>query len=111
MKAAHPPAGCASAITCSAMVVLPDDSGPKTSITRPRGNPPTPSAASSEMEPLEITLTGSALREPKLHDRALAKLLLHLKDGLHDQTRAIVPLHVYASPICAGGTGKLSNES
>src|SRR2546423_13292165 len=41
------------------MVVLPDDSGPKISITRPRGNPPTPSAASNEIEPVEITETGT----------------------------------------------------
>ena len=39
------------------MVVLPDDSGPKISQIRPRGKPPTPSAASSEMEPLEMTAT------------------------------------------------------
>ena len=31
MKAAMPPAFCASATTCSATVVLPDDSGPKIS--------------------------------------------------------------------------------
>src|SRR5262245_11046294 len=49
---------------CSAKVVLPDDSGPNTSITRPRGKPPAPSAASSEIDPVGITLTGWALREP-----------------------------------------------
>ena len=54
-----PPFFCASAITCSAMVVLPEDSGPKISMMRPRGNPPTPSAASSEIEPVEITATGT----------------------------------------------------
>ena len=54
-----PPFFCASAITCSAMVVLPDDSGPKISLMRPRGKPPTPSAASSEIEPVEITETGT----------------------------------------------------
>ena len=31
MNAAMPPSFCASATTCSAMVVLPDDSGPKIS--------------------------------------------------------------------------------
>src|ERR1035437_7290743 len=41
------------------MVVLPEDSGPKTSMTRPRGSPPTPSAASSEIDPVEITETGT----------------------------------------------------
>src|SRR5579862_353012 len=41
------------------MVVLPDDSGPKISMTRPRGNPPTPSAASKEMAPVGITAIGT----------------------------------------------------
>src|SRR5262249_27161833 len=58
MNAACPPLFCASAITCSASVVLPPDSGPKTSTTRPRGNPPTPRAASIESAPVGITLTG-----------------------------------------------------
>ena len=66
MNAAIPPFFWASAITCSAMVVLPEDSGPKISITRPRGTPPTPRAASSEMEPVEITATGTmASFEPR----------------------------------------------
>src|ERR1035441_6286943 len=59
MNAAMPPAFCASAITCSAIVVLPEDSGPKISLMRPRGRPPTPNAASSEIEPVEITETGT----------------------------------------------------
>ena len=41
------------------MVVLPEDSGPKISITRPRGTPPTPSAASKEIEPVEMTEIGT----------------------------------------------------
>ena len=41
------------------MVVLPDDSGPKISTTRPRGKPPTPSAASKEIAPVEITEMGT----------------------------------------------------
>src|SRR3954469_23804057 len=59
MNAAIPPAFCASATTCSAIVVLPEDSGPKISLIRPRGKPPTPSAASSEIDPGEITETGT----------------------------------------------------
>ena len=43
----------------SEMVVLPEDSGPKTSMTRPRGTPPTPVAASKEMEPVEMTAMGT----------------------------------------------------
>src|SRR5437879_1168155 len=66
MNAAWPPIFCACAITCSVMVVLPPDSGPKISTTRPRGNPPTPSAASRLSDPLGITLTGtSTSRLPK----------------------------------------------
>src|SRR5258708_19690442 len=49
----------ASAMTWSAMVVLPLDSGPKISTTRPRGKPPTPRARSKEMEPVDITAMGT----------------------------------------------------
>ena len=60
MNAACPPSFCASAITCKVSVVLPPDSGPYTSITRPRGKPPTPKAESIEIEPVGITLTGTS---------------------------------------------------
>src|SRR6266849_4724366 len=46
------------------MVVLPEDSGPKISTTRPRGKPPTPSAASKEMAPVGITAMGTISFEP-----------------------------------------------
>src|SRR3954463_598159 len=46
-------------MTCRAIVVLPDDSGPKTSTTRPGGKPPIPSAASNEIAPVEITDMGT----------------------------------------------------
>ena len=39
---------------CSESVVLPDDSGPKISTMRPRGTPPTPRAASTPIDPVEI---------------------------------------------------------
>ena len=66
-------------MTCRAMVVLPEDSGPKISTTRPRGKPPTPSAASNEIEPVEITEIGTmASFAPQLHDGAFAKLLFDL---------------------------------
>ena len=55
MKAAIPPAFWASAMACSVRVVFPDDSGPKISITLPRGYPPTPRAISSPKEPDGIT--------------------------------------------------------
>ena len=60
-----PPAFCASAMICSVMVVLPDDSGPKISMTRPRGTPPTPSAASKEMEPVEMAAMGTTSLLPR----------------------------------------------
>src|SRR4029453_16146195 len=52
MNAAIPPRRCASAMTCWQTVVLPDDSGPKISVIRPRGMTHTPRARSSAMEPV-----------------------------------------------------------
>ena len=49
-----PPMAWASAMIWSASVVLPLDSGPYTSMTRPRGTPPMPSAASSGSAPVGI---------------------------------------------------------
>ena len=43
------------------MVVLPEASGPKISVTRPRGIPPTPRAASSEIAPVEMTAISHAV--------------------------------------------------
>src|SRR6059036_2430202 len=59
MNAAMPPRRWASATTWSASVVLPEDSGPKISVTRPRGRPPTPSATSSVMAPVGMTAISS----------------------------------------------------
>ena len=56
MNAAMPPFACASAIMCRQTVVLPEPSGPKTSMIRPRGMPPTPSAMSSASEPDGMTV-------------------------------------------------------
>src|SRR5438552_17372500 len=41
------------------MVVFPEDSGPKISTTRPRGKPPTPSAATNEIAPVGMTEIGT----------------------------------------------------
>src|SRR6266536_3153505 len=57
MYAAAPPPRWACATTCSASVVLPLDSGPKISVTRPRGIPPMPIAASRLIAPVEIPST------------------------------------------------------
>ena len=59
MKAQVPPRRCASATTCSASVVFPDDSGPYTSTMRPRGSPPVPRAMSSPIDPVEMTGTST----------------------------------------------------
>src|SRR5206468_1873668 len=51
-------------MACNANVVLPLDSGPNISITRPRGKPPTPSAASNESEPDEMASSAAVLSSP-----------------------------------------------
>jgi hypothetical protein len=60
-----PPRFCASATMWRHSVVLPEDSGPKISMMRPLGTPPTPNAMSSEMEPVEMAwisrISGSSL--------------------------------------------------
>ena len=60
MNAATPPMACASARISRDSVVLPDDSGPKISMIRPRGTPPMPRAASSEMAPVGMASTSSS---------------------------------------------------
>ena len=65
MNAAMPPARWHSAIACSVSVVLPLDSGPKISTTRPRGSPPQPSAASSDGEPVLTVGSRTTSRSPR----------------------------------------------
>ena len=60
MKAQIPPRFWASASTWYTSVVLPEDSGPKTSTILPCGRPPTPRAMSSESAPVGIALTRTA---------------------------------------------------
>ena len=64
MNAAMPPRFCASAMTCWQTVVLPDDSGPKISVIRPRGIPPTPRARSSAIEPVGTESTDCRSADP-----------------------------------------------
>src|SRR5215204_4986897 len=66
MKAARPPAFCASAMMCRARVVLPEDSGPKISTIRPRGTPPTPRAMSRGSAPVEIVSTFNPPMSPSV---------------------------------------------
>jgi len=57
------------------MVVLPEDSGPKIQPRRPRGKPPTPSAASNESRPSRSPKSERLpLSTPNPHNGALAKL-------------------------------------
>src|SRR3972149_2004971 len=51
---------------CWHSVVFPDDSGPKISVTRPRGTPPTPSARSSASDPVEIVSPARGAASPPL---------------------------------------------
>src|SRR2546429_3329111 len=57
MYAAAPPCRWEWATTCNASVVLPLDPGPKISVTRPRGIPPMPIAASRLIAPVGIAST------------------------------------------------------
>ncbi|CAM5734838.1 hypothetical protein SMICM304S_09930 [Streptomyces microflavus] len=65
MNATEPPSFCAFATACSVSVVLPEDSGPYTSTTRPRGRPPTPRATSRAVDPVGMTSMGSFGRSPR----------------------------------------------
>ena len=81
MKAARPPAFCASAMMCRARVVLPLDSGPKISTMRPLRD-----AADAEGE-VEGQGAGRDAGDPlallvaHAHDRTLPELPLYLGDG------------------------------
>ena len=64
IKAASPPIFWHSAITCKANVVLPEDSGPNTSIILPFGIPPIPNAISKLRAPVGIASTFMLLTSP-----------------------------------------------
>src|SRR5215813_12149802 len=114
-NAAMPPCFCASATTCSATVVLPLDSGPKISTTRPRGKPPTPRAASKEMEPVEITEIGTiaSLFPSRMMDplpncfsicdsaRSIALFFSALSSAIHHSKRHTSAAQDSPSPICS----------
>ena len=65
MKAAMPPLRCDWATTCRASVVLPLDSGPKISTTRPLGMPCPPRAMSSDRLPVEMPAMRPAVSAPR----------------------------------------------
>ncbi len=89
MNATTPPRAWASARTCWQTVVLPDDSGPKISVIRPRGMPPTPSARSRAMEPVGMKSTACRSVRAELHDRAATELLLDRRDRRVDGLAAL----------------------
>jgi len=94
-----PPVFCASAMTCSAIVVLPEDSGPKISTTRPRGKPPTPSAASKEIAPVEMIAIGTiASFEPKRMIEPLPKLFFDLRKSQINRFCPLVHLRPFRRP-------------
>ena len=78
MNAQTPPSFWASARMWYISVVLPEDSGPKTSTMRPRGTPPMPSARSSDSAPVGIAWTFTRALVAHPHDGALAELALDL---------------------------------
>ena len=59
------PVALGLATTCRASVVLPLDSGPNTSTTRPQGMPCPPKAISSDKLPVGMPLMGVAVLTPK----------------------------------------------
>ncbi len=63
-QAATPPIRWASATRCRQSVVFPEDSGPKISVTLPRGIPPTPRAISKESEPVGMASTSRCWASP-----------------------------------------------
>ena len=76
MKAATPPVFWQLAMMCRVSVVLPDDSGPKISSTRPLGTPTPPRAMSSERDPVGMPSMLVRGGPVELHDGSLAELLL-----------------------------------
>ena len=78
MKAAMPPSRWALATTCRASVVLPLDSGPKISTTRPQGMPWPPRAMSNERLPVGDAADRRGGADAQRHDRPFAELLLDL---------------------------------
>ena len=97
-----PPSFCACAITCSASVVLPDDSGPKISMTRPARH-----AADAERIVQADRAGGNGgngvarVFLAEAHDRALAELLLDLADGHLDGLSALAVVPIF----CWGHSG------
>ena len=70
---------------------MPDDSGPKISMTRPRGRPPTPSARSSDRAPVWTDVDGHRALLAHPHDGPLAELLVDLGECHLERLVAIVP--------------------
>ena len=76
-------------------MVFPEDSGPYTSMIRPRGKPPIPKATSSAMDPVGITSIGARPSSPSrmtdplpncrsICDRAVSRARSRSSDALTD---------------------------
>jgi len=68
-------------MTCSVSVVLPEDSGRSLYPRLPRGSPPTPEREIEAQRPVDTTSMSLIGLGVHLHDRALAELLLDLRQG------------------------------
>ena len=108
MKATTPPRRCASARTCWQSVVLPDDSGPKISVMRPRGTPPTPSARSRAMEPVGMASICCRSSEPSRMIEPCPNCFSMDEDGGFDRLLAVLALGVPRGPRCCCRCGCLS---
>ena len=104
MNAAMPPAFCASAMTCSATVVLPEDSGPKIS-----ADPPAREAAHAQRR-VERDRAARDRRHPndgflraQPQNGALAELLLDLAQGKAQHSRAFFFVHSLCDLSAGGG--------
>src|SRR5258708_9214533 len=109
MMAHPPPMRCASAMTCCTIVVLPDASGPKISVTRPRGMPPTPRAISSAMEPVGMISTAmrcwaspSFMIEPLPNCFSICEMAFSIAFDLSASAMALLylPCQDWSAPIC-----------
>ena len=115
MKAASPPRRWASAITLRQNVVFPDDSGPKISMMRPRGSPPTPRARSIASEPVEMVSTTMRVALPRrmiepspncLVIAETASSMFLARAGSAARSAAVAPTLRSAGDL-AGGSGAL----
>ena len=107
MNAAMPPLAWASAMMCRQTVVLPEPSGPKTSMMRPRGMPPDAERDVERERPGgDDRHAGSHRVLAELHDGALAELLLDLLERDVEHLVAVHPALLLPGPLAPRPTGE-----